>query len=85
MADFILAPVMLDVPGVASGAVQPNAQGLHFSLWVRLAVTVALSLAGGTLHLLGGAGLPRPGPIAWIEHNRPAIGSPPLAQTLRAS
>ncbi len=40
---------------------------------------------GIALYLLGGAGLPCPDLIAWIEHNRPAIGSPPLAGKLRES
>lgn len=83
VADFILAPLMLAVAQVASGALEPNARGLHFSLWVTLGVTSVLTLAGVALYLLGGVGLPRPDLVAWIEHNRPAIGSPPLARTLR--
>jgi hypothetical protein len=83
VADFILAPVMLGVARVASGAMHPNAAGLRFSIWLTLGVTVALTLGGVALYLLGGAGLPRPDLIAWIEHNRPAVGSPPLAQQLR--
>jgi hypothetical protein len=83
VADFILAPVMLGVARVASGAMQPGADGLRFSLWLTLGVTIALTLGGAALYLIGGAGLPRPDLVAWIEHNRPAIGSPPLAQMLR--
>lgn len=85
VADFILAPVMLAVARVASGAMQPTAAGLRFSIWLTLGVTVALTLGGVALYLVGGAGLPRPDLVAWIEHNRPAIGSPPLAQKLRES
>ena len=85
VADFILAPVMLGVARVASGALHPNAAGLRFSLWLTLGVTIALTLAGTALYLLGGVGLPRPDLVGWIERNRPAIGSPPLAQTLRES
>jgi MFS family permease len=85
VADFILAPVMLGVARVVSGAMQPSAAGLRFSIWLTLAVTVALTLGGVALYLLGGAGLPRPDLVAWIEHNRPAVGSPPLAQKLRES
>jgi MFS family permease len=85
VADFILAPVMLGVARVASGAMQPNAAGLRFSLWLTVGMTIALTLGGAALYLLGRAGLPRPDLVAWIEHNRPAIGSPPLAQALRES
>jgi len=83
VADFILAPVMLGVARVASGAMHPDAAGLRFSIWLTLGVTIALTLGGTALYLLGGAGLPRPDLVAWIEHNRPAIGSPPLANALR--
>ena len=34
--------------------------------------------------LLGGVGLPTPDLEAWLTKNRPAIGSPRLAQTVRA-
>jgi MFS family permease len=85
VADFILAPVMLGVAKVASGAMQPTAAGLRFSIWLTLGVTIALTLGGVALYLLGGAGLPRPDLVAWIERNQPAIGSPPLAQRLRES
>jgi MFS family permease len=85
VADFILAPGMLSVARVASGAMHPNAAGLRFSIWLTLGVTIALTVAGAALYLLGGAGLPRPDLVAWIERNKPAIGSPPLMRTLRQS
>lgn len=85
VADFILAPVMLGIARVASGALHPNADGLRFSIWLTLGVTIAFTLGGMALYLLGGAGLPRPDLVAWIERNQPAIGSPPLMRTLRES
>jgi hypothetical protein len=85
VADFILAPVMLGIARVVSGAVHPNAAGLRFSIWLTLGVTIALTLGGIVLYLLGGARLPRPDLVAWIERNQPAIRSPLLAQTLRQS
>lgn len=63
----------------------PGAAGLRFSIWLTLGVTAALTLGGAALYVLGGAGLPRPDLDAWIERNRPAIGSPPLVNTLRES
>ena len=85
VADFILAPVMLGIARVAAGAPEPNAAGLRFSIWLTLGVTLALTLGGVALYLLGGAGLPRPDLVAWIEHDRPAIGPVPLARKLRES
>jgi hypothetical protein len=46
---------------------------------------VARVASGAALYVSGGAGLPRPDLAAWIERNQPAMGSPPLAQTLRGS
>lgn len=83
VADFILAPVMLAVARIASGAMHPNTAGLKFAIAVTLGITLAATLGGIALYLLGGVGLPRPDLLAWIERNQPAIGSPPLAQTLR--
>ena len=61
----------------------PDAAGLRFSIWLTPGVTLAMTLAGLALYLLGGAGLPRPELVARIERNEPAIGSPPLIATLR--
>ena len=80
-AILALVPYIL----VVSGAMHPGAAGLRYSIWLTLGVAAALTLGGVALYLLGGAGLPRPDLVAWIEHNRPAIGSPPLAQKLRES
>jgi len=77
--------VMLAIAGVVSGAKEPNAAGLHFSIWLTLGITIAFTLGGVALYLLGGAGLPRPDLVAWIERNEPAMASPPLAQTVRES
>ena len=44
----------------------------------------SLTVFGIVLYLLGGVGLPTPDLEAWLTKNRPAIGSPRLAQTVRA-
>jgi MFS family permease len=85
VADFILAPVMLGIARAASGAMHPDAAGLHFSIWLTLGTATALTAAGVVLYVLGGAGLPRPDLAAWIERDQPAIGSPALAGRLRES
>jgi hypothetical protein len=84
VADFILAPVMLDVARVVSGATHPTAAGIDKALWITLYITIALTVFGIVLYLLGGVGLPKPDLDAWLTKNRPAIGSPRLAQTVRA-
>jgi hypothetical protein len=71
VANFILAPVMLQVARVASDASDPTIDGIREVLWIALASTA------------GGVDLPRPDIVAWTRKNRPAIGSPTLAETLR--
>ncbi|HZZ62934.1 MAG TPA: MFS transporter [Roseiarcus sp.] len=83
VADYILAPVMLKVAHVASGPGGLNAAGVREAIWITLAVTMASALAGVVLFLLGGASLPRPDIEAWLKQNRPAIGSPKLAESVR--
>lgn len=84
VADFILAPVMLEVARVVSGGAHPTAAGIGKALWITLYITIALTVFGIMLYLLGNAGLPKPDLEAWLEKNRPAIGSPPLGQAIRA-
>jgi hypothetical protein len=82
VADFILAPVMLQVAR-ASGGLTNQAAGIHTAIAITLMITATLTAAGIALYLIGGAGLPRPDLDAWIVQNRPAIGSPMLAEVLR--
>lgn len=82
VADFILAPIMVQIARVASGAHHPTAAGIREAIWITMYITIALTIGGVALYLLGGAGLPRPDLEGWIEKNRPAIGSPKLVQAL---
>ena len=83
VADYILAPVMLKVAGVASGQGGLNAAGVHEAIWITLAITMASVLAGVALFLLGGAPLPRPDLEGWLAQKGPAIGSPNFAERVR--
>lgn len=84
VADFILAPVMLGIARVASGGgTHPTAAGLHTALWITILITLAATVGGTLLYLLGGVGLPTPDIDVWIEKNRPAVRSPLVAETLR--
>lgn len=84
VADFILAPVMLGIARLGSGgSPHPSAAGLHTALGITLLITLAATVGGTLLYVLGRVGLPTPDIDAWIEKNRPAIRSPLLAETLR--
>jgi MFS family permease len=85
LANFILAPVMVAVALIASGGRPLSVNGLHEAIWITEWATIALTLGGVALFLLGGVGLQRPNLIAWIKENQPAIGSQRLAQTIRSS
>ncbi len=76
-------PPGVEIARVVSGAKTPTAEGIYEALWITVLITLSPTVAGVLLYLLGGAGLPRPDLIAWLEKNRPAIGSPALAATLR--
>lgn len=85
VADFILAPIMLEVARVASTGAHLTGPGIREALWTTVYVSIALTAGGVVLYLFGGAGLPRPDIEVWIKENRPAIGSPKLGEALRAS
>jgi MFS family permease len=84
VADFILAPVMLKIARVATrGPGALDTSGVH----VAMLITVVAVLAGGTLALAlllaGGAGLPQPDLVAWLQHQKTAIHSPRLLSAFR--
>ena len=84
-ADFILAPVMLQVARVASGGGKPNPAGVTHAIWVTILVTLAATSFIVAVYLAGGAGLPVPDLKAWLEENRTAVHSPALLATFRNS
>lgn len=83
VADFIVAPVMLEIARVVSGGSAVSAGGIHVAVGLTLALTLGSTLAGVVLYLLGGPGLPRPDLVAWITKNQAAWPSPLLAQAVR--
>jgi hypothetical protein len=83
VADYILAPVMMQVARAASGSKIPTASGLGEAIRITLVIAAAATLGGVLLYLLGGARLPRPDVEAWLEEDRPAMHSPRLVEPLR--
>ena len=83
VADFIVAPVMLELAKVMSNAGSPSAKGLHAAFLTTAAISLVSTLGGALLYGLGGSGLPRPDLAAWIAKNRPAWASPPLLGAVR--
>jgi MFS family permease len=83
VADFILAPVMLEVARVASGGKALTADGLREAIWITILITIGATLFGVVLYLVGGAGLPRPDLEAWLKEGRTAVTSPLLGQAFR--
>ena len=83
VGDFILAPVMLEVARVASGGGPPTAEGIEQAIWITLLIAIAATAFGIILHVVSRAGFPKPDIEGWINEDRPAIGSPVLAEGLR--
>ena len=82
-ADFILAPVVVEVAALASAGETLTAHGIRQAMWVTLWITVgsgALALAV----YLGGRGRPRrPALEDWLEDDATAVDSPALGAAFR--
>ncbi|HEX4023303.1 MAG TPA: MFS transporter [Steroidobacteraceae bacterium] len=82
-ADFLLAPVMVQVARVSSGGATLTDGGVRKALWIALAITVA-SIAGClAVYLTGSRALPKPDIEAWLTRQQLAIDSPPLGARLK--
>jgi hypothetical protein len=85
VADFMLAPVMIRVARNASstGPTTLDSGGLHQAMWITLLITLGGTIIVIALHMLSGAGLPRPDLERWLANKGPAIPSPLLLARLR--
>lgn len=83
VADFILAPVMLEVMQVESRKPQPTAHGVATAAWYVLLLSGAATTLCCALYLLGRPSLPPPDLARWLETSEPAFSSPPLFDLLR--
>jgi hypothetical protein len=83
-ADFILAPVMLQVARLESGGHGLTPAGIRQAILITVMITGGTTLLGILLYL-GSAGrrLPKPDLAGWLDHTEPAFESPPFWARLR--
>lgn len=82
-ADYLLAPIVLQVAAVSSGGHPLTASGIHEALWITLLIAIASTAFGVLIFLLGTACLVRPDLRAWLRQNQPAFQSPAFGATIR--
>jgi MFS family permease len=83
IADYILAPVILEIAHVASSSTVPTPHGIAEAAWYTTLVIIASTALGVAVYLIGGPRLPRPDLDTWLSSSEPAFTSPPLASALR--
>jgi hypothetical protein len=83
-ADFIMAPVMLQVARLESGGHGLTQAGIRQAILITAMITGATTLLGILLYLgSAGARLPKPDLVSWLGHSRPAFDSPAFWAVLR--
>jgi len=83
-ADFIMAPVMLQVARLESGGHGLTQAGIRQAILITAMITGATTLLGILLYLgSAGARLPKPDLVSWLGHPRPAFDSPAVWAVLR--
>jgi MFS family permease len=80
VAAFMFGPIVLHI---AQTVAPTPAQGTKIGIWICLGVAAAGALAALFIFLLGRARLQAPDLEPWLEGERPAIDSPPLAAGIR--
>ncbi|HTT05961.1 MAG TPA: MFS transporter [Steroidobacteraceae bacterium] len=83
VADFLLGPVMLQVARKASVSSSLNVLGIEHGLWILMLLAIASIVLLVVLYFIGSRELPQPDITGWLEHDRPALPSPPLGARLR--
>jgi len=66
LADYIIAPVMMQIAHAASGQ-NLDPHGIHLSVRITLWLTVAFTVFGSALYVLGRGGLPKPDLERWLS------------------
>jgi hypothetical protein len=83
VADFIRAPVLLEIAAQTSHTQPVGPGGLHEALWVTLLIALGGTLLCAAIYAGGGAGLPRPDLEKWLKGEGGAVPSPKLLARLR--
>lgn len=83
-ADFIIAPVMLQVAQMSSLGQVLSHDGIKTAIWITILFTAGITLFGIVLYIAGaGFRLPRADLAGWLEHGGPALESPALGAAIR--
>lgn len=82
LADYIIAPVMAEIARTSSGG-KLVTHGVHMAFGITLWLTIACTVIGMVLFLLGRRPLPRPDLEKWLANKGPAIEPVPLLAALR--
>lgn len=84
-ADFILAPVILQVAVAASSTAVMSPQGFREAMWIALLVLIFATLACAVIYAAGLRTFPRADLQTWLERKDvPAFESPALGAALKA-
>lgn len=76
VADFVLAPVILELMHVGSAGSAPTPQGVASAAWYVLLIAAACTGFAILLYLSGSVSLPRPDLVRWLSGDDPALESP---------
>ncbi len=83
-ADFIIAPVMLQIAQLWSSGGGLTLDGIKYAIWVTILFTGGLTIFGIILYLAGaGFNLPQADIDAWLQKGGPGLKSPAVAAAFR--
>jgi hypothetical protein len=83
VADFVMAPVVLEIAHAGSGGKEISRIGIERGVWIMVAFTLVLTFIGTLIFLAGGSGLPRPDLKRWLVEKKTALESPLLWAVFR--
>jgi hypothetical protein len=82
-ADFLFAPVLIEVAQVWSGGSELTATGIHYAIWATVIIAIILTVLMGGVFMSGGARLEVPDLENWLKGDDPGLESPPLFALFR--
>lgn len=83
VADFLLAPVMMQVAIVASGMQKLNSGGIAEAAWITTLVASGVTGICIILYAAAKSRLAKPDLEGWLKQSQPAFPSPPLVAAMR--
>jgi MFS family permease len=82
-ADFILAPVLIEIGIIYSAGSDLSFEGFRVATWISLVIAILSIVVAAGVYLAGGMQLPRPDVTRWLEQRGTAFESPPLGGAWR--